>query len=123
MLSLSHEPWVVLLLINILLLILGTVLEPVVVLVLVVPIFDPLIRQLGIDPVHFGVVITLNLMIGLLTPPMGSVIFIMMAVGKVSMEALMKECWPFMLALTLLLFLLTYVPSIVTFVPNLYYGH
>jgi tripartite ATP-independent transporter DctM subunit len=123
MLSLSHEPWVVLLLINILLLILGTVLEPVVVLVLVVPIFDPLIRQLGIDPVHFGVIITLNLMIGLLTPPMGSVIFIMMAVGKVSMEALMKECWPFMLALTALLFLLTYVPWIVTFVPNLYYGH
>ena len=123
MLSLSHEPWVVLLLINVLLLILGTVLEPVVILVLIVPIFDPLIRQLGIDPVHFGVVITLNLMIGLLTPPMGSVIFIMMAVAKVSMEDLMKECWPFMLALTLLLILLTYVPWIVTFVPHLYYGN
>ncbi len=123
MLSLSREPWVVLLLINVLLLILGTVLEPVVILVLVVPIFDPLIHQLGIDPVHFGVVITLNLMIGLLTPPMGSVIFIMMAVAKISMEDLMKECWPFMLALTLLLILLTYVPWIVTFVPNLYYGH
>jgi C4-dicarboxylate transporter DctM subunit len=62
-------------------------------------------------------------MIGLLTPPMGSVIFIMMAVAKVSMEDLMKECWPFMLALTLLLILLTYVPWIVTFVPHLYYGN
>ncbi|HEX8373838.1 MAG TPA: TRAP transporter large permease, partial [Geminicoccaceae bacterium] len=76
MLSISQERWVVLLLINLLLLLLGTFLEPVVLLVLLVPILDPLIRQVGIDPVHFGVVITLNLMIGLLTPPVGSVMFI-----------------------------------------------
>ena len=122
MLSVSREPWIVLLLINIVLLILGTALEPIVVLVLVVPIFDPLIRELGIDPVHFGVIVTLNLMIGLLTPPMGSVIFIMMAVAKVSMEELMRECWPFMLALTVLLVIITYVPWLTLVVPNLYYG-
>jgi tripartite ATP-independent transporter DctM subunit len=121
-LSFSREPWMVLLLINIILLILGTALEPVVILVLVVPIFDPLIRALGIDPIHFGVVVTLNLMIGLLTPPMGSVIFIMMAIAKVSMEDLMRECWPFMLALTLLLLIITYVPWLVLVIPNLYYG-
>jgi tripartite ATP-independent transporter DctM subunit len=122
MLSVSTEPWIVLLLINVVLLILGTALEPVVILVLVVPIFDPLIRTLGVDPVHFGVVVTLNLMIGLLTPPMGSVIFIMMAIAKVSMEDLMRECWPFMVALTLLLVLITYIPWIVLIVPDLYYG-
>jgi tripartite ATP-independent transporter DctM subunit len=122
MLSLSREPWIVLALINVLLLVLGTVLEPVVVLILVVPIFDPLIRELGIDPIHFGVVITLNLMIGLLTPPMGSVIFIMMGIAKVSMEELMRECWPFMLALLILLIIITYIPWLVLVIPNLYYG-
>ena len=110
------------LLINIILLILGTALEPVVILVLVVPIFDPLIRTLGIDPVHFGVIITLNLMIGLLTPPMGSVIFIMMSIANVSMEDLMKECWPFMLALVLLLLVITYIPWLTLVIPNMYYG-
>ena len=122
MLALSREPWIVLMLINVILLVLGTVLEPVVVLILVVPIFDPLIRELGIDPVHFGVVITLNLMIGLLTPPMGSVIFIMMGIAKVSMEELMRECWPFMLALLILLIIITYIPWLVLVIPNLYYG-
>ncbi|HEX2113221.1 MAG TPA: TRAP transporter large permease [Alphaproteobacteria bacterium] len=122
MLSVSTEPWVVLLLINIVLLILGTALEPVVILVLVVPIFDPLIKTLGIDPIHFGVVVTLNLMIGLLTPPMGSVIFIMMAIANISMEKFMRECWPFMAVLTLLLLIITYIPWLVLVVPNLYYG-
>ena len=121
-LDFSREPWVVLLLINVILLILGTALEPVVILVLVVPIFDPLIRALGIDPVHFGVIITLNLMIGLLTPPMGSVIFIMMSIANVSMEDLMKECWPFMLALLLLLIVITYIPWLTLVIPNIYYG-
>lgn len=121
-LSISDQPWLVLLLINVLLLVLGTALEPVVVLVLVVPILDPLIRSLGIDPIHFGVVVTLNLMIGLLTPPMGSVIFIMMAIAKVSMAELIRECWPFMAALTLLLLVITYVPWLVLIVPDLYYG-
>lgn len=121
-LAVSSEPWLVLLLVNALLLVLGTALEPVVILVLVVPILDPLIRTLGIDPVHFGVVVTLNLMIGLLTPPMGSVIFIMMSIAKVSMAELMRECWPFMLALTLLLLVITYIPWLVLVVPNLYYG-
>ena len=120
MLSISQERWVVLLLINLLLLLLGTFLEPVVLLVLLVPILDPLIRQVGIDPVHFGVVITLNLMIGLLTPPVGSVMFIMMAIGNVSMAQLTRECWPFIAVLAALLMLITYVPWIVMFVPDMY---
>lgn len=122
MLSLSREPWIVLFLINIILLILGTVLEPVVILILVIPIFDPLIRELGIDPVHFGVLVTLNLMIGLITPPMGSVIFIMMAVARVSMETFMRECWPFMVALLILLLVITYIPWLTLVIPNLYYN-
>jgi tripartite ATP-independent transporter DctM subunit len=121
-LSISEERWVVLLLVNLLLLLLGTFLEPVILLVLLVPILDPLVRQVGIDPVHFGVVITLNLMIGLLTPPVGSVMFIMMAIANVSMGELTRECWPFIAALTLLLVIVTYVPWIVMVVPDLY-GH
>jgi TRAP-type C4-dicarboxylate transport system permease large subunit len=92
----------------------------VVLLALLVPILDPLIRQVGIDPVHFGVVITLNLMIGLLTPPVGSVMFIMMAIGNVSMAQLTRECWPFIAVLAALLLLITYVPWIVMFVPDMY---
>ena len=121
-LAISDERWVVLLLVNLLLLLLGTFLEPVILLVLLVPILDPLIRQVGINPVHFGVVITLNLMIGLLTPPVGSVMFIMMAIANVSMAELTRECWPFILMLLLLLIVITYVPWIVMVVPDLY-GH
>jgi C4-dicarboxylate transporter DctM subunit len=119
-LAISDERRVILLLVNLLLLLLGTFLEPVILLVLLVPILDPLIRQVGIDPVHFGVVITLNLMIGLLTPPVGSVMFITMAIANVSMAELTRECWPFILML--LLIVVTYVPWTVMVVPDLY-GH
>ena len=82
------------------------------------PIFDPLIKAMGIDPVHFGIILTINLMIGLLTPPMGSVIFIMMGIAKISMAQFMRECWIFIVALTILLFIITYVPWLTLVLPN-----
>jgi C4-dicarboxylate transporter DctM subunit len=117
-LSISREPWIVLLLINILLLILGCFLEPVVILILIVPILAPLTQEVGIDPVHFGVVLTLNLMIGLLTPPVGTVMFIMMGMAKIRMETFVREAWPFIVALLAVLGLITYVPWLVLALPN-----
>jgi C4-dicarboxylate transporter DctM subunit len=121
-LSISHEPWLILLLINLLLLVLGCFLEPVIILILLVPILAPLTQQIGIDPVHFGVVLTLNLMIGLLTPPVGTVMFIMMGMADITMEQFVREAWPFIAALLFVLMLITYVPWLVLVVPSLFGG-
>lgn len=120
--ALSSEPWIILLMINVLLLILGCFLEPIVVLLLMVPILAPLVNAAGIDPVHFGVVLTLNLMIGLLTPPVGTIMFIMMGIANVSMEEFVRELAPFLAALLGVLLLITYVPGVVLFLPNLLSG-
>ena len=118
-LTLTDRPWLVLLLINLLLLALGTVMEPLPIMVLVVPILMPLVRSLGIDPVHFGVVVTLNLMIGLITPPVGLIMFAMMHIARISMLRFARETMPFLLALLLVLLLITYVPGIVLLLPRL----
>ena len=118
-LTLTDRPWLVLLLINLLLLALGTVMEPLPIMVLVVPILMPLVRSLGIDPVHFGVVFTLNLMIGLITPPVGLIMFAMMDIARISMLRFARETMPFLLALLLVLLLITYVPGIVLLLPRL----
>jgi len=120
--EISREPWVVLLLINVLLLILGMFLEPIVVLVLLTPILSPLITLVGIDPVHFGVIMTINLMIGLLTPPVGTVMFIMMGIANLTMEQYLAETWPFIAVLIVVLLLVTYVPAVSLFLPNLFSG-
>lgn len=122
LLSLSGNPWVVLLVINIILLILGCFMEGIAVILLTVPIFMPVVTQLGIDPVHFGLIITLNSMVGLLTPPVGMVLYTMASVGKIPVMELAYELRWHMVALTFVLFLVTYVPVITTFVPNLLMG-
>ena len=81
--SVTQEAWVFLLIVNVMVLILGTVMEPIPIMILTVPILYPVATQLGIDPVHFGVVIVLNLMIGSLTPPVGVNIFVTAAMAKV----------------------------------------
>jgi C4-dicarboxylate transporter, DctM subunit len=122
LLSLSSKTWVVLLVINIILLILGCFMEGIAIILLTVPIFMPVVTQLGVDPVHFGLIITLNSMIGLLTPPVGMVLYTMASIGKISVMELAYELRWHMVALTFVLFLVTYVPVITTFVPNLLMG-
>ena len=122
LLSLSGNPWVVLLVINIILLILGSFMEGIAVILLTVPIFMPVISQLGVDPVHFGLIITLNSMVGLLTPPVGMVLYTMASVGKISVMELAYELRWHMAALVFVLFLVTYVPVITTSIPNLLMG-
>jgi TRAP-type C4-dicarboxylate transport system permease large subunit len=82
----------------------------------------PLITRVGVDPVHFGVLLTLNLMIGLLTPPVGMVLYAVSSVSKVPLWPLAKELGPYILALTLCLGVVTYVPSLVVWIPNLVMG-
>jgi C4-dicarboxylate transporter DctM subunit len=121
-LSLSREPWVILLMVNVLLLTLGCLMETTALLVILTPVLMDLITKVGIDPVHFGVVLTLNLMIGLLTPPVGMTLYVMVSLAKVSVTEFTRECAIFMASLVVVLALITYVPGLVTLLPNLIMG-
>ena len=118
-LSISENKYVFLMLVNILLLLLGTFMDLAPMLLICTPIFMPVILKLGIDPVHFGMIMILNLGIGLITPPVGPTLFVGCAIGKVSMEAVSKELWPFYGAMCLALLLVTYVPAISLWLPGL----
>lgn len=120
MLNLSESPIVFLLLVNILLLLLGTVLDGIAALIILVPVLLPLLATYQIDPVHFGVIITINLTIGLLTPPVGTGLFIVSSVAKITIERLVKAILPFLLVSILMLFVLTYWEDVVLWLPSLY---
>lgn len=117
----TREPWVFLMIVNVALLILGTVMEPIPIMVLTVPILYPVAGQLGIDPVHFGLVISLNLMIGSLTPPVGVNIFVTAAMAKVPVMRVARECMAFIWILILVLLVITYIPKIVLWLPEMLY--
>ena len=118
-LSISENKYVFLFLVNILLLLLGTFMDLAPMLLICTPIFMPVIAKLGIDPVHFGMIMILNLGIGLITPPVGPTLFVGCAIGKVTMEQVSKELWPFYGAMCLALLLVTYVPAISLWLPGL----
>jgi tripartite ATP-independent transporter DctM subunit len=118
-LSVSDNKYVFLLMANILLLLLGTFMDLAPMLLICTPIFLPVIKTLGIDPVHFGMIMILNLGIGLITPPVGPTLFVGCAIGKVTMEQVSKELWPFYGAMCLALLLVTYVPAISLWLPGL----
>jgi len=118
-LSITSDKYVFLLLVNILLLLLGLFMDLAPMLLICTPIFMPVILKLGIDPVHFGMIMILNLGIGLITPPVGPTLFVGCAVGKVTMEQVSKELWPFYGAMCLALLLVTYVPAISLWLPGL----
>lgn len=122
LMALSDKPWVILLIINIILLILGCFMEVISIMILTIPIFMPLIYKVGIDPVHFGVVLTLNLMIGLLTPPVGMVLYAVSSVGKIPLWELAYELRWYIVAIMAALGLITYIPPLVTWIPNLIMG-
>jgi TRAP-type C4-dicarboxylate transport system permease large subunit len=118
-LGFTREPWVFLLLANLLMLVVGCFLEPTAAITLLVPLLLPIAKQLGVDPVHFGLVMVLNLMIGLLHPPMGMVLFVLSRVAQLSVERTTMAILPWLVPLLLTLILLTYVPSIVLWLPRL----
>ena len=118
-LGLSDNKYVFLLLVNLLLLLLGTFMDLAPMLLICTPIFMPVILKLGIDPVHFGMIMILNLGIGLITPPVGPTLFVGCAVGKVTIEQLSRELWPFYGAMCFALLLVTYIPAISLWLPGL----
>jgi tripartite ATP-independent transporter DctM subunit len=118
-LGISENKYVFLLLVNLLLLLLGTFMDVAPMLLICTPIFMPVILKLGIDPVHFGMIMILNLGIGLITPPVGPTLFVGCAIGKVTMEQVSKELWPFYGAMCLALLLVTYIPAISLWLPGL----
>lgn len=122
LLGVTDDPLLMLLLINLLLLFLGMFMEALAVMVLTVPVLMPVVQSLGIDPVHFGLVLTLNLMIGLLTPPMGIGLFVVAKVGGIPFERLAREVLPFFVPLLAVLALITVFPQTVLFLPDLAFG-
>ena len=120
-LSISSEPWVFLLLANLFLLFVGCFMETIAAITILVPVFSPIIAKLGIDPIHFGLVMVLNLMIGLLTPPVGMVLFVLAKVSKLSFERTVVAIAPWMLPLFATLILITFVPEVVLWLPRLLY--
>lgn len=119
LMTFSGSPWLMLVIINLMLLFLGMFLEGGAVLIIVAPLLVPVIKTMGIDVVHFGLILIVNIMIGGITPPFGSMMFTTCSITGVSIGEFMKEIWPFILALLAVLLVVTYLPSIVLFLPNL----
>ena len=120
MISLTSDPMVMLLLINVLLLVTGMLIEGTALLILLAPILVPVVVEMGIDPVHFGIVMLLNLTLGGLTPPLGTLMFVACSVTKVSIAKFSREAVPFLVVLIAVLLLLTYVPQISLMLPTLW---
>jgi tripartite ATP-independent transporter DctM subunit len=118
LLTLSSDKNVILFLINILLLVLGCLLDMAPSILIVTPILLPLIMKLGVDPVHFGMIMLLNLGIGLCHPPVGAILFVGCAVGRVTIEQVVREIWPFYGVMFFVLMLVTYIPSVSLWLPR-----
>jgi tripartite ATP-independent transporter DctM subunit len=116
--SLSSNRYVILMLINVMLLVLGTLMDMAPLILICTPILLPVVTHLGVDPLHFGMIMLVNLGIGLITPPVGSVLFVGCAVGKVSIEQVTRTIWPFYVGLFFVLLIVTYVPVISLWIPS-----
>ncbi|PIP36129.1 MAG: C4-dicarboxylate ABC transporter permease [Desulfobacterales bacterium CG07_land_8_20_14_0_80_52_14] len=118
--TLTTSPWVILIMVNVFLLLLGIPMETAPALVIVTPVLAPIAVTLGIDPVHMGIVICLNLVLGLITPPVGAVLFAVCGVAHISLDRLSRAIWaPFVVALVVLL-IVTYIPWFSTFLPRIF---
>jgi C4-dicarboxylate transporter DctM subunit len=120
--ALTTSPWLILLLINVFLLLLGIPMETAPALVIVTPVLAPIAAHLGIDPVHMGIVICLNLVLGLITPPVGGVLFSICGITGMSLDRLSRAIWPPFLVSLVVLAIVTYVPWLSTFLPRLFMG-
>lgn len=110
--GITDSPFMIMLLVLLCLLVLGTFMDMAPLIIIVTPIFLPVVMNIGVDPVHFGIIMMLALGIGTITPPVGTVLFVGSAVGKIRMEDTVKTMWPFYLALIACLLVVTYVPQI-----------
>jgi tripartite ATP-independent transporter DctM subunit len=119
--TISDNPIIILLIINVILLLLGTFMDMGPTIIITTPIFLPIAEAYGIDPVQFGIIMILNCGIGLNTPPVGAVQFVACAVGKISVAESMRTIWPFYGAGFAVLMLVTYVPAVSLWLPSLFH--
>jgi tripartite ATP-independent transporter DctM subunit len=120
-LGVTTEPWAVLLLMNLIMLVAGCFLETIAAITILVPVFLPIVEKVGVDPVQFGVVMVLNLMIGLLTPPVGMVLYVLSRVSGLPFERCVTATMPFLVPLVFVLALITFIPSLTLWLPTLAY--
>ncbi len=119
MLGISEQKIFVLLMINVMLLVLGMIMDMAALILICTPIFLPIVKDLGMDPTQFGIMLLVNLGLGLCTPPVGTCLFVGCAVGKIRIEETLKTIWPFYLAILAALILITYVPAVSLWLPSL----
>jgi TRAP-type C4-dicarboxylate transport system permease large subunit len=118
--GLDVSPIMFLLAVNLLILLLGCILDATTIILVIIPLFLPTCRELGIDLVHFGVVAVVNCMIGLITPPYGILLFVINAVTRIPLREVIRHVWAFLAALIFALLLLIFMPGIVLFLPRLF---
>lgn len=121
LLGITQNKYIMLFMINILLLLLGMFLEGGAAMIIIAPLLVPVVMDLGVDPIHFGIIVIINIMIGGITPPFGSMMFTVCSITGCDLTDFMRESVPFIIALLIVLLILTYIPQIVMFVPNLLY--
>ena len=117
-LSVSENKYIILMLINFMLLVLGCLMDMAPLILICTPILLPVVMRLGVDPVHFGMIMLMNLGIGLLTPPVGSVLFVGCAIGNVKMEDVIRSIWPFYGVMFAVLMLVTFIPALSLWLPS-----
>lgn len=122
LLGITQNKYLMLLMINVLLLVLGMFLEGGAAMIIIAPLLIPVVTNLGVDPVHFGIMVIINIMIGGITPPFGSMMFTVCTITGCEILDFMKEVVPFIIALLIALMLITYVPQIAMFLPNLIFS-
>jgi tripartite ATP-independent transporter DctM subunit len=119
LLAITDNVYVMMLLINILLLLVGCVMDMGPAILILAPMLVPLIKSFGLDPIYFGVIMTVNLCIGLLTPPVGNVLYVGCGLSKLGMIDLSKALFPFIAIMVAVLLVITYIPGLIMFIPNL----
>ena len=117
-----HSKWAALIVVNIFLLIVGCFMEAGAALIILVPVLLPIMTSFGVDPVHFGIIMVLNLMIGLITPPVGICLYILQSITSLTFATIVKRIFPYLMALIIALFIVSFVPATVTWLPNLVFG-
>lgn len=118
-LGLTNNKYLILLLINVILLIVGTFMDATPAILIFTPILLPIVTSLGVNPVHFGIIICMNLAVGIITPPVGTVLFTGCKVGGVTIESVIKDMIPYFVVIIVSLLLVTFIPQISLFLPNL----
>jgi len=121
-LNISSNKYIILLTINIVLLLLGMIMDMAPLILIITPIFLPIVTNLGVSPIHFGVIMLMNLGIGLCTPPVGNTLFVGCIVGKMKVEQVVRALWPFYIAMVLVVLLVTYVPFFAMWLPGILFN-